>query len=111
MEVKIPFNQEFRELILSGLKTCTSRNKRYGGEGDTFRIFGGKFEIYFIEKKRLDAVALYHYKQEGFDTSQDFVRFWRKLHPRKGFIPNQEVWVHWWKPYVSNKKKEMLTVC
>ena len=108
LEVEIPFNKVFRERILSGVKTCTSRNKRYGKEGDFFIAFGVNFRIYLIEKKRLDAVALYYHKQEGFDTPQEFVKFWKKLHPRKGFIPNQEVWVHWWKPYgvtPSNIKK------
>lgn len=108
MELEIPFNNVFRERILSGVKTCTSRNKKYGKIGDSFTAFGGEFEIYLIEKRRLDFVALHYNKQEGFKTPQEFVKFWKKLHPRKGFIMNQEVWVHWWKPYgvtPSNIKK------
>lgn len=95
MNVKIPFKERFREAMLDGTKTWTSRTKRYGKKDDVFPAFGCDF---LIEKDpfemMLEEIASFHYKEEGCSSRDEFIAVWRKIHPRKGFVPDQIVWVH-----------------
>ena len=94
MKVKIPFKPRFKEPMLDGTKTWTSRTRKYGEKGDTFDAFGTTFEIIEEpEKKALEFVG-YHFKEEGFSCWRDFYDFWNKIHPRKGFDRYQRVYVH-----------------
>jgi hypothetical protein len=93
-ELIIPFNERFKEAMLSGKKIKTSRNKKYGTVGETFKIFGGTFEITAIEKKTLQEIAEKHYVEEGCQSPEEFKNIWIKLHPIKGFEGEQEVFVH-----------------
>lgn len=94
MKVKIPFLKEFKVPMLSGKKTATSRTKRYGQRGDTFKAFGAMFQIKDVSKMSLGMIANEYYLDEGFISDNEFVQCWRKLHPRKGYVPDQMVWVH-----------------
>lgn len=94
MKVKIPFKSQFQEAMLNGRKTMTSRTKRYGKEKDTFDVFGATFVITSIYQASLMFVANECYLDEGVDSSYDFVKIWEQIHPRKGFQPSQNVWVH-----------------
>jgi len=93
MKVKIPFYERFRKPMLDDVKTWTTRTKWYGDIGDTFEIFEHEFEIVNRFKMPLNFVAL-HWIDEGCDSREDFVQLWKKIHPRKGFVPNQEGKVH-----------------
>lgn len=93
MEVKIPFMDEFKDVLLDGTKTWTSRTRRYGKAGDTFRAFGHEFEIVKVEKRVLWDVAN-HFKEEGCKSAEHFKDVWRKLHRRKGWTPEKRVYVH-----------------
>lgn len=93
-EVKIPFLQEFKERMLSGQKTATTRSKKYGDSGDTFKIFGAEFRIIKTLKMPLSAIAYAFYKQEGFETRQGFVNIWNRLHPRRGYQPDDKKFIH-----------------
>jgi len=81
--------------MLSGRKVCTSRNRRSGSPGDLFEAFGADFELRAIEKLPLRHVRDRLYIQEGCESPEDFQRSWNELHPRKGFIPEKAVYVHW----------------
>ncbi len=35
------------------------------------------------------------YLQEGCESPEEFQRAWSGLHPRKGFVPERPVYVHW----------------
>ena len=94
MIVKIPFKRDFEGALLFGSKTWTSRTKKYGKEGDKFDAFGETFIIEKVFKENLGNIASYHYKEEGCESRQEFINIWRIIHPRKGFVPTQEVWVH-----------------
>jgi len=96
-KIKIPFKEEFKQALLSGEKTKTSRNKKYGKPGDTFAIFGGTFLIESIEKHPLQKVATQWYAEEGCDSPGAFRDVWIKLHPIKGFEAEKEVFVHTFK--------------
>jgi len=94
MKVFIPFKDMFRELMLTGTKTMTSRTRKYGEIGDIFQIFGTTFEIVNVCQKSLDVVAWLHYREEGAESPSEFMKGWATIHPIKGYVPTQQVWVH-----------------
>ena len=93
MKVKIPFKARFKEPMLKDVKTLTSRTKRYGTYGDTFEAFGHKFEITDVLEATLDTVSAF-WDREGCSSKEDFIEVWIKIHPRKGFVLDQRVFVH-----------------
>jgi len=106
MKVKIPFMEQFREPMLAGIKTCTSRTKKYGEEGDTFEVFGAMFEIQSVCRFPLRAVASELYKYEGFNQPEEFIDIWTSLHPRKGYDPEQRVNVHFFRREIIEKEED-----
>lgn len=96
-QVIIPFQSHWLHKMLVGIKTCTTRTKRYGNPGDKFTHFGANFIILSIEKYRLDYVAEFLYRQEGYDSLNEFKNEWLRLHPIKGWVPNQIVFTHFFK--------------
>ena len=92
-DIEIPFLPEFKERMLSGQKTATSRTKKYGDTGDCFLAFGATFQLTNVSKVYLHDVASKFYKEEGFDSPAEFRRCWRRIHPRRnnGGIT---VWLH-----------------
>lgn len=106
MKINLPFREEFRDRMLSGRKTCTSRTKRFGEGGDTFEAFEAEFILernnaglntIAVDRFPLSYVAKYFFGGEGFDTTEDFIECWKKIHPRKGYDPEQKVWVHYFR--------------
>ena len=98
MKVFIPFHEDMAFQILAGRKTCTSRNKRYGNPGDTFNVRDETeetvCELTEVKKEKLQTVAYEYYRAEGFNSVEGFVDKWNEIHPRKGYQPLQEVWLH-----------------
>ncbi len=92
--IEIPFREEFREPMLEGRKTCTSRNRRYGEPGDRFVAFDATFELTAVFQAQLEYVACVLWQEEGVSGPEHFKRVWTELHPRKGWAPEQVVWVH-----------------
>ena len=103
MKVKIPFLERFREPMLKGTKTMTSRTRKYGEKGDTFDAFGATFELEDVRKVSLFCIANYYYRQEGADSTQDFINIWKIIHPRKGFDSDMMVWLHRFKKVNMNE--------
>lgn len=93
MRVKIPFKEQFKDRMLLGTKTFTSRTKRMGKPKDTFEAFGATFKIKDVLRMKLDTVAGF-YEEEGCDSREDFIEIWKLIHPRNGFDPEQWVFVH-----------------
>ena len=93
MKVKIPFKARFEDPLLEGTKTLTSRTKPMGKIGDTFEAFGAEFVITDVFKSALYIVSNF-WDREGCSSKEDFVEVWNQIHPRKGFVPMQVVWVH-----------------
>lgn len=100
-QIILPLMPRWQHKMLLGLKTATSRPNKYGHAGDTFRQFGANFVILSIEKHTLGYIADNLYKEEGCDSPDEFKEVWSKLHPRKGFIPTQLVWVHFFRKEVT----------
>ena len=81
-EVNIPFQPEFKEPMLSGKKTATTRTKRFGRPGDWFRAFGRTFVLTEVSQIQL-SLAIYHfYQDDGFSSPGEFINCWDRLHPR-----------------------------
>ena len=92
--INIPFMPIWRDKMIGGLKTCTSRTKRYGKAGDRFEAFGYAFELTKVEQAHLENVCAVLYGKEGCKSPKEFYDVWVKLHPRRGFVHDQLVWVH-----------------
>ena len=93
-KVIIPFRDDMKELIISGAKTCTTRNKRYGCIGDTFDVDKRVFVLTWVSHVYLKQVADTKYKEEGFENTEAFIDVWNQIHPRKGYCHSQAVWLH-----------------
>lgn len=94
--INIPFQEEFREPMLTGQKTATTRTKRYGYPGDIFKVFGKVFVLTSVASMQLANVAVDHYREEGFSDPRYFIATWDRLHPRVHFWdnPKRRVYFH-----------------
>ena len=93
-KVYIPFLSIFKDAMLCGQKTCTTRTKQYGQPKDTFEAWGATFEIREIARLALKTVRDKFYYPEGFSSPAGFQAVWEQLHPIRGFNPEQAVWTH-----------------
>ncbi len=90
----LPFHDRFVDAIQSGRKTMTSRNSRYGKAGDILWTPAGFVRLLDVRKCEIETVAQEHYHEEGLDSPEEFREVWREIHPRKGWVPDQEIWLH-----------------
>lgn len=91
---ELPFYDRFIEPIKEGRKTMTARTKIYGEPGDVLDTPVGPVEIIRVIKAKLHVIKSYYYFLEGFESPADFVKCWEEIHPRKGYQPDWEVWLH-----------------
>ena len=101
-EIFIPFNEWSKARLNANHKNATSRNKRYGDVGDIFtvEIHDMKFKQYeltHVERVTLAFVRDHFYWQEGCDVSDMFVGIWNEIHPKKKFVDEQKVWLHYFR--------------
>ena len=90
----IPFMERFNEPLLSGKKTWTSRPRKMADVEDTFQNVAGTFQVDYVFQMPLGVVAMDCWRQEGCLHMTDFVTVWNHIHPLKGFVDSQLVWVH-----------------
>ena len=93
MKVHIPFKARFREPMLSGVKTMTSRTRKMAEVGDTFDAFGATFRITRVRQWCYWAI-LRDWKIEGCSSREDLEAVWQEIHPRKKFKDDDLLWVH-----------------
>jgi len=91
MKVYMPFLERFREPMLKGTKTWTSRSRKMGSPKDTFPAFGHEFEIVKVERRLLDDI-LNHWQEEGLESRDEACKVWLTIH-RKLETGNR-YWVH-----------------
>lgn len=94
-EIKIPFNEWSKNRLDDLIKCATSRNKKYGEEGDYFIVDGTKYILTMIKKIPLWFIAHELYKTEGCKSPDEFKTVWKDIYPRKGWVDEQEVWYHY----------------
>ena len=101
MKIKIPFNDWSKQRLKAGVKTATSRNKRYGDAGDIFkvRIDGNnyRYELLAVFPMQLSLVSIFLYHIEGAESPLEFVNVWCDIHKRVGWTPEKIVQVHLFK--------------
>lgn len=96
-EISLPFRREMEEAVINDRKSCTSRPRKVGDVGSYFCVRLKWFKIVAIEEQTLSYVAENLYKEEGFNDSQGFIDIWKDIHPTKGWVPDQKVFVHHFK--------------
>lgn len=96
-QIIIPFQPEWQDKMLNGIKTCTSRTKKYGNPGDWFEQFDSTFKLLSVSKFTLEHIANTLYLKEGCDSPDEFIKVWIELHPRKGWVPEQIVFTHFFR--------------
>lgn len=97
-EISLPFRREMEEATINGTKCCTSRTRKLGDSGDYFCVRLKWFRITNVDERPLSYVAENLYKEEGFDAPQGFIDIWCDIHPTKGWVPEQKVFVHYFEP-------------
>ena len=88
MEIKLEFDERFRETLLSSSKTTTARRHRHGRKGDTFRAFGVEFcliRVYPISLKKVIAL----WPLEGFESGRQFEQYLNGKYPH-----TDTLWLH-----------------
>jgi len=98
--ITIPFMEDFRDRMLNGQKTATTRTKKYGNGGDLFSAFEHSFQLTKVDKVYLGDVCSVFYKQEGFNSQGEFIECWNKLHSRKHYQYDTPVYLHQFKRVV-----------
>lgn len=97
-EIEMPFNEWSKERLKLKTKLATTRTKRYGKIGDTFKIHfkvcDYTFELLAVFKLKLYDVASQLYYIEGADSPKEFREVWEDIHPRAGWQPDKLVYVH-----------------
>lgn len=101
--LKIPFLERFREPLLNGTKTLTTRRKRYGKRGELFEAFGVLFVLTNVERRSL-AFAIENWKREGCKSQADFLAVWKQIHPKKPLNKRELFWVHSFKRFIPSGK-------
>ncbi len=93
-EVFIPFSPEMVDAVERGDKICTSRYKKYGDIGDITPIGDKRYRIIGVIQPRLQTVSDLLFGAEGFTSNTEFENFWVKLHPKRGWRPDDRVYTH-----------------
>lgn len=103
MKVKIPFNMWSICKLNAGVKSATSRSKKYGDSGDIFDVDGIEYRIMFVSRLPLWFVAAYLYETEGCTTEDEFIAVWTTIHRLKGYEPDDIVYYHF---FATNNRKD-----
>lgn len=96
--VSVKFRPFFKDVMLGGIKTMTSRTKPLGKVGDQFTAFGATFEFTHIMRMPLRFVISDCFRQEGCQSVQELIDIWKDIHPQVGVVPDQIVYAHIFKP-------------
>lgn len=90
----LPFLPEWRDAMLAGRKTATTRRRPHASVGDTFEAFGRTFRIVAVARMTLWDVESYWWKEEGVSSPVEFEAVWVRLHPRRKFVSTDRVCLH-----------------
>ena len=93
-KIRIPFRLSFAHALFGGVKTATSRTKRYGIPGDTFIVSGRTFRLLRVKAEKLSIIPREYWREEGCSSPDEFISIWQGIHPRKGWDPEQFVFLH-----------------
>jgi hypothetical protein len=91
------------ECILDGAKHMSRRFRRWGDEGDTFKVKGQTFRFIRINQLRVGDITDDDIRKEGYSTREEFEQMWYKNHPKsvaagKKLNPDEWCWCHEYEP-------------
>lgn len=90
----LPFLPEWREAMLLGRKTATTRRRPHATVGDTFEVFGRTFRVVAVAPMTLRDVHDFWWREEGVESPADYRLVWMRLHPRRGYVGTDRVYLH-----------------
>ena len=96
-EISIPFNEWSKERLKAQLKRATTRYKKYGEVGDTFKVDDYTYELELVIQVPLWFVIEDLYESEGADSLDELKQVWCEIHTQKGYRPFDLVWYHHFK--------------
>lgn len=79
--IVMPFYERFRKPLANGVKTWSTRSRKYVDVGELFSGFDMVFQCDAVLQLTFKTV-LQHWREEGFNSKQDFIETWAKIHPR-----------------------------
>ena len=82
MEIKLEFDERFREPILNGDKVITARRKPHAYYGDTFKAFGATFRIIAVLSMPYKYACIL-WRCEGFDSIEECQEYMEGHFPDK----------------------------
>jgi|GEM_PF-1959168 len=91
------------EQILKGGKHMSRRHRKWGDEGDQFRVRGKIFRFVRVTRMRVGDITDEDIRKEGYATKEDFEQMWVKSHPKavaagKVLLPEELCWSHEYEP-------------
>ena len=92
--ITLRFKYDMAELVEDDKKHVTTRPYPAGQVGDTFLLRVCLYTITEVRAIKLIDVALNWFTAEGFTTPIEFSNYWTMLHPKKGYIDSQLVYLH-----------------
>jgi len=87
------------EQILKGGKHMSRRFRKWGDEGDVFRVKGKAFKFVKVQRLRVGDITDEDIRKEGYATREEFDQMWTKSHPKsvaagKSLSPDDLCWCH-----------------
>lgn len=98
----MPFSEPMKKAIVHGKKNKTTRYNIYNVIQDMFyfqdddeseTMWEVVFTVGEIKQCRLSE-AVEFWKDEGFDSKEDMIDLWKKLHPGRGYRATDAVYIH-----------------
>lgn len=91
------------EQILKGGKHMSRRFRKWGDEGDIFRVKGKAFRFVKVTRLRVGDITEDDIRKEGYQTKDEFEQMWVKSHPKsvsagKKLSPDDLCWCHEYEP-------------
>ena len=93
-QVTVKFAPEFTALLESDRKISTTRYQRLGHKADYFEWNGHKYVIDHVQAHHLRFVARHFFREEGFATMQEFIRWWIAHYSCRGYHSQEIVFYH-----------------
>ena len=90
----IPFLSGFADALLNGVKTATTRTKKYCKKGDVFLALDKRYVCDDVIRTTLGDVAENYWRREGMRSKKEFIAIWNRIHYRTGYDSAQKVWLH-----------------
>jgi hypothetical protein len=89
--------------ILKGGKHMSRRFRKWGDEGDVFRVKGKAFKFVKVSRLRVGDITDEDIRKEGYQTKEEFEGMWVKSHPKsvsagKKLSPDDLCWCHEYEP-------------